>query len=189
MKLIETRECADCTACCTHIPIDQPDMVKLPNVECENLLETGGCRIYKTRPDTCAKWYCAWRYIPILSDGWRPDRMGVLVDFCNNDYPNDFSAKMGLNFLVLDKEKVFKSSEFARFIASQIDYGVQCVISYGPDPEQKATTAVLNFALKDAVVRRDKQAIIQKLHWVLNECESARLQTFEIQEERLTLSS
>jgi len=189
MKLIETRECGDCTACCTHIPIDQPDMVKLPNVACENLLQSGGCRIYKSRPDTCAKWYCAWRYVALMKDQWRPDRMGALVDFCANDYPDDFSAKMGLSFLVIDKEKVLKNSEFARFIASQIAREIPCIVSYGPKPAQKATTAVLNFTLRESVAKRDKKAIIEKLAWVLKECENAPAQTFVLKEGRLMLPS
>ena len=35
--------------------------------------------MYGTRPDVCRTFYCAWRELESLGDGWRPDKSGVLA--------------------------------------------------------------------------------------------------------------
>lgn len=74
------RQCGECTACCTRLPIP-PGIVSLEakpaGAPCPHLCQAG-CSIYALRPDICSRFQCAW-----LADGawpgeWRPDRSGLL---------------------------------------------------------------------------------------------------------------
>jgi len=58
--------------------IDKPDIQKQAGVTCRHC--RNGCTIYETRPSLCRNYHCAWRQLPILDDGWRPDRSGVFVE-------------------------------------------------------------------------------------------------------------
>lgn len=78
LELVPGRRCGDCTACCTVMAIDKPDIQKQAGVTCRHC--QGGCTIYETRPTLCRDYHCAWRLLPILDDSWRPDRSGVFVE-------------------------------------------------------------------------------------------------------------
>jgi hypothetical protein len=77
--LVENRECGDCTACCTTLRIDEPDLKKHADISCKNLSSAGGCQIYDKRPSVCRNWHCAWRFMENLADEWRPDKSGVML--------------------------------------------------------------------------------------------------------------
>ena len=76
--LVPGRECGACTACCTVMAIDKPEIQKEAGVTCRHCV--GGCTIYATRPPLCRDYYCGWRQLPILDESWRPDRSGVYVE-------------------------------------------------------------------------------------------------------------
>jgi hypothetical protein len=78
LDLVPERSCGECTLCCTVMAIDKPDMQKQAGVACRHC--SGGCTIYETRPALCREYHCAWRQLPILDDGWRPDRSGVFAE-------------------------------------------------------------------------------------------------------------
>lgn len=78
LDLVPGRTCGDCTACCTVMAIDKPDIQKQAGVTCRHC--RGGCTIYETRPGLCRDFHCGWRQLPILDDSWRPDRSGVFVE-------------------------------------------------------------------------------------------------------------
>jgi hypothetical protein len=78
LDLVPGRSCGDCTLCCTVLAIDQPEMQKEAGVPCRHCQD--GCAIYETRPVLCRDYHCGWRQLPILDDGWRPDRSGVFVE-------------------------------------------------------------------------------------------------------------
>ena len=73
------RACGDCTVCCTVMAIDKADIQKEAGVTCRHC-QGGGCAIYDSRPQLCRDFHCGWRQLPILDDGWRPDRSGVFVE-------------------------------------------------------------------------------------------------------------
>lgn len=79
MHLVPGRECGACTACCTHLRIEDPDLRKLAGTPCQNLSTGNGCSIYPDRPQTCRNWYCGWRYMPQLNDQCRPDQSEILI--------------------------------------------------------------------------------------------------------------
>ena len=69
-----SRECGDCSACCTHGGV--PEIAKPPGQPCPH--DCGGCDIYATRPQGCRDFVCAWlRGVGAESD--RPDKSGVIL--------------------------------------------------------------------------------------------------------------
>ena len=83
--LLPDRVCGSCTACCTALKIDDPALQKPAGLACHHLGSSGGCGIYDTRPEPCRAFHCAWRFLPILVDAWRPDRSGVLIGFVDHE--------------------------------------------------------------------------------------------------------
>jgi hypothetical protein len=89
LDLVPGRICGECTICCTVMAIDKPDIQKQAGATCRHCRGglaapkpqgEGGCAIYETRPALCRDYHCGWRQLPILDDGWRPDRSGVFVE-------------------------------------------------------------------------------------------------------------
>lgn len=189
MKLVQNRECDNCSACCTHIPIDQDDFVKLPNVDCENLLKGGGCRIYKNRPTTCATWYCAWRYISTLSENWRPDKCGTLMDFNFNAIKEENSADKVFTLKVIDIEKFFSNPELAPFVIYLLKQGVQVSVSHGLELGYSAISAMVNDLLADAVKNNDHEAVIKELKWLLKKFDDAPKNTLKIRNGSIEISN
>lgn len=72
------RQCGDCSECCTG-KLDGNAYGNSFNIEkpCVFLVEKKCC-IYKTRPDTCARYQCAWSQ-GILPESMRPDICGYIV--------------------------------------------------------------------------------------------------------------
>jgi len=72
------RTCGGCTACYltheiteTKKPAGQPCPFCLPN----------SCEIYQCKPRSCTDFRCEW--LKGIGDGlWRPDRIGVVLDYC-----------------------------------------------------------------------------------------------------------
>ena len=79
MELVPGRECGNCTACCTHLRIEDDELKKLAGEPCPHLSNHQGCSIYATRPITCRNWYCGWRYMSQLDDQCRPDQSGIMI--------------------------------------------------------------------------------------------------------------
>jgi hypothetical protein len=86
------RTCGDCVACCVYLRIEEPELKKEGMRHCPHVMSdepeipgkrvcyTGkGCRIYESRPKTCAGFQCEW----LKGHGEeadRPDRCGILID-------------------------------------------------------------------------------------------------------------
>ena len=73
------RSCGDCSACCTVLAINA--LGKPADTECKH--DCNGCVIYESRPDGCRSYRCAWLEGE-LSDGDRPDEVGLVVDSGNS---------------------------------------------------------------------------------------------------------
>ena len=73
-QLVPNRDCGGCTVCCKDLAINEPDLKKVRGVLCEHCAKDSGCAIYETRPGICRTWFCGWRLLPQLDDGWRPDK-------------------------------------------------------------------------------------------------------------------
>ncbi len=90
-KLIEKQfaahPCGTCDACCTVKGVAE---IEKPEFEaCKHLVPRepdvnvrGGCSIYKTRPQSCKDYFCAYRYgiVGKQGEGMRPDVLGVVFD-------------------------------------------------------------------------------------------------------------
>lgn len=164
-------------------------MVKLPNVDCEHLMKNGGCAVYKTRPETCATWYCGWRYTPALNDDWRPDKSGILIEFSLKGLPSDFQAKSGINIKIVDKEKAFTYDHFIPFITAQVRHGIAVTLSYGRDPGHTAASAFLNHVLKSPIEQGDQNEVAEVLDWLMNELETLPKKKYTIENGQLVIDT
>ena len=171
MKLIPNRDCGECTACCHHIPIDQDDFVKLPNIDCEHLVHGLGCGIYKKRPNTCASWYCSWRYLSNTDENWRPDKCGILMDFTQNGIPEEFPKKTALVIKIIDKEKAINHDELYAFITFQLKKGLPLILSHGREYGYSAASGFLNYALQQDVDSDDIARVKQSIVKLIEDCE------------------
>ena len=77
LRILSNRECGDCRVCCIVPEIKEPEVVKAGGVRCAHLCESG-CSIHEAKPSACREFNCAWRVMPELGEGWRPDRIGLL---------------------------------------------------------------------------------------------------------------
>ena len=78
LPLLPERTCGGCVECCRVIPLDLPELAKPTGELCAYCVDGAGCSVHEVRPQTCRVWFCLWRAVE-LSDGWRPDRSGVIV--------------------------------------------------------------------------------------------------------------
>ncbi|MDM7955248.1 YkgJ family cysteine cluster protein [Blastomonas sp.] len=76
--VLADRDCGACTACCTVLTVDTPDLKKPAGTPCEKLT-AHGCSIHAVRPPICRTWFCAWRRVAAMPEEARPDRSGLLV--------------------------------------------------------------------------------------------------------------
>ncbi|MCG6120536.1 MAG: YkgJ family cysteine cluster protein [Blastomonas sp.] len=76
--VLADRACGDCTACCTVLTVDTPELKKPAGTPCEKL-SAHGCSIHAVRPPICRTWFCAWRRVAAMPEEARPDRSGLLV--------------------------------------------------------------------------------------------------------------
>jgi hypothetical protein len=88
--LVPGRECGECTACCTHLHIDEPELQKPGGVTCGNCRENAGCTIYATRPKVCRTWFCCWRIMAEFDDSWRPDKSNILITLETANIPPEY---------------------------------------------------------------------------------------------------
>lgn len=82
------RTCGECVACCKVLKIDVPEFHKPEGVLCQHC-SSHGCGIYQIRYDVCRGFFCVWRQHADLEDGFRPDRLGILLQAVREpDSPN-----------------------------------------------------------------------------------------------------
>jgi hypothetical protein len=114
--LVPGRECGECTACCSEIAIDDPQLSKPAGRACANCGATG-CAIYDVRPRSCRAWFCAWRRLADLADQLRPDRSGLMA--CLMERPGDANPLLRLYIVVqwLDGKPVARSPEADELLA------------------------------------------------------------------------
>ncbi len=70
-----SRQCGNCQACCTVLPIKQ--LNKPAGTPCPKLCAEG-CSIHATRPQVCRGWNCSWLDGELGLDD-RPDKSGAVV--------------------------------------------------------------------------------------------------------------
>lgn len=75
--------CNGCTLCCKLLNIDSTNSPK--NELCKHCEEYKGCTIYKTRPQECKEFNCAYAQWKKASLKLRPDKCGVIFERCGED--------------------------------------------------------------------------------------------------------
>jgi hypothetical protein len=82
----EPRSCGDCSLCCTVLRVDP--LRKLGGVPClhQQVGSEAGCGIHGSpeRPALCGAYRCSW-LLGRFDAADRPDRLGAVLDFSNND--------------------------------------------------------------------------------------------------------
>lgn len=158
VKLVPGRECGDCVACCRVLPIDGPDLKKQAGVLCPNCTQGVGCTIYEHRPELCRGFYCGWRRLAIIPDGWRPDDFGVLIDIVADRLPAGY-AGVGLKLLVFGGEEVLLTKEFAEVLSGFVDKRVPVFLGVPGPPGHNPTATFLSEIINPAVASRDLHAV------------------------------
>jgi len=75
--LVPGRSCAACTMCCKLLAIAA--LEKPRGVLCKHCTAGVGCGIYPDRPAECARFYCAYRWNPVLGEHWRPSSARMMI--------------------------------------------------------------------------------------------------------------
>lgn len=75
-------ECGECKLCCTLFDIFW--MNSPPGEHCKHECSIG-CKIYKTRPEDCKEFSCAYNQMEKVSIKMRPDISGVIFERITND--------------------------------------------------------------------------------------------------------
>ncbi|MCP5382310.1 MAG: YkgJ family cysteine cluster protein [Kordiimonadaceae bacterium] len=167
--LVKDRECGECAACCIELIIEDPDLVKLPGVKCKNLKKNGGCNIYQTRPKTCREWFCMWRFLPLLTDEWRPDKMGILIKREYDNIPPKYQGKIALNFEIIGRKSVVEDMNFIEVLCGYILQGIPCFISYAK-PRHELRMVFLNDRLRPLIETRNLPLLKDSLSSALKSC-------------------
>lgn len=161
--LVPNRVCGECTACCVVLQIDDDKLNKPENQPCINMVEKGGCKIYKERPTTCQDWHCAWRFMAQLGEEWRPDLSGILLR----------SDENGIIFQpIQDPKTVLTTDRAIELIGGGIVQGIQISMNIPTKNGFRSFGMPLNNVLADAIESRNLSIIKSKLIELIEYSES-----------------
>jgi len=167
--LLKDRECGKCTACCVELTIEDPALTKLPGINCKHLKKNKGCNIYDDRPETCRKWFCMWRFMPLLGEEWRPDLKGILIKRSYNNIPIGYDGKIALTFEIIGKKSIVNDIEFIEVLSGYIIQGFPCFLSICK-PKHVARKVFLNDKLKPLIESRNLPLMKEYLSSALHIC-------------------
>jgi hypothetical protein len=162
IPLVPGRECGTCNVCCVALTIDDPAMQKLQGYRCRNTLPDKSCGIYDRRPQTCRDFNCGWRLLKWVREGLRPDRSGVLVRLHYEVAKATGQQKLGVMITLLT-DAALKAEGLAETVAAAVMADVPVYLHVPGPPGYTASRARINEALVDAVVARDKPAVLEIL--------------------------
>jgi hypothetical protein len=164
-NLVPGRECGECEVCCIVPAIDKPEMQKQPGAVCRNCV-SGACGIYETRPNVCRTYYCGWRRLGILDDGWRPDKSGVLIESGGNISQFPASNSIVLT-LVGNPLKTIRQHSFIDFVITSVKRNLVLFLSLpGPAGKQGGTLPLRTPEIEQAA-RQSRSHMRQELEKVL----------------------
>ena len=127
---LDKRQCGPCTACCSELKIDTPELSKKARLPCPHL-SIKGCGIYAARPPVCREFLCGWRLFEELDDAWRPDLSGVLA---MRQAPAELPAAWrhapyGVHLVVIGGEAAVMRPAFAAYVVSLMTRGIPVFLS------------------------------------------------------------
>jgi hypothetical protein len=137
-ELVPGRTCGECTICCQVLNIDNAQVQKASGVLCRHCRD-GGCAIYQTRFDVCRDFHCAWRQLPSMDEGWRPDRSGVFAEFQVLDNVTGVSL-----MLVGNPLRTVRQGWFIDFVANGVTHNVPVWMTLPGPPGHEGAQSLMN---------------------------------------------
>ena len=165
--LVATRSCGECNVCCVALAIDDPELQKLEGHRCRNAQRDNGCAIYATRPHACRTFYCGWRRLKWIRETLRPDKSGVLVRLHIEVSSETGEKHLGVIFGLLNAASL-KAEGLAESIAAGVGADVPVYLHLPGPPGLSGAHVRVNEALHDAVLTRNKAAVLQTLRRIRN---------------------
>lgn len=150
LPLVPGRECGSCHACCRYTSI--PALEKAPNILCKHW--DGGCTIYAERPEVCRGFFCAWRVMPNLDDGWRPDKSKIFLRITR-----EADGAPGFEASLLGTLTPHMTRELLSFIAQPIREGFAVYLALPGPPGHGAAKLLLNNRMRAALQTRNYEAV------------------------------
>jgi Fe-S-cluster containining protein len=160
--LVAGRTCGSCNVCCIALTIDDPQLQKLQGHRCRNARTDNSCAIYATRPETCRTFYCGWRRLKWIRETLRPDHSGVLVRLHGESTTEHPTPRLGVIFTLLNGAAL-KAEGLAESVAAGVAADVPVYLHIPGPPGKTAAQVRINEVLQDAVITRDKAAVLQIL--------------------------
>jgi hypothetical protein len=141
--LVPGRECGGCTACCSTLAIDAPELRKAAGVTCPDCVAGQGCAIYETRPPVCREWFCGWRALDWVGDAMRPDRCDVLVYMTEEALPAGYAADIGLEFSILSPAGL-QAEGLVDALCRSVRMGLPTYLNVPGPPGRRGARALVN---------------------------------------------
>ena len=168
-QLVPGRNCGGCTSCCKDLTIDAPDLKKPPGILCVHCVPGQGCGIYQARPSVCDGFYCGWRQIPFLDEGWRPDRSEILINPASDHIPPGYPPQ-GLTFELTGSLERATWPPFLNLVCDLIEDRVPVFLSVRGEPGHVSANTFLNDRLAAAITARDPQGVVNGMLDALEIC-------------------
>ncbi|HET9018068.1 MAG TPA: hypothetical protein VFN46_00680 [Acetobacteraceae bacterium] len=159
LPLVPGRACGSCNVCCVALTIDEAQMQKLPGHRCRHAQRDNGCAIYEGRPRTCRSFFCGWRTLKWVREPLRPDRSGVLVQLHGEISGQDGTPRLGVIVTLLNGAAL-RAEGLAETVAAAVAAEIPVYLSVPGPPGHTSGRARINDALREAVQRRDKAAVL-----------------------------
>ncbi len=158
-ELVAGRTCGTCNVCCVALTIDDPELQKPQGYRCRNAQRDNSCGIYETRPHTCRTFFCGWRRLKWVRELLRPDKSGVLVQLHGEVSAENGTRRLGVMFGLLNSAAL-KAEGLAESVAAAVAADVPVYLHIPGPPGHTAAQVRINDVLRDAVIAKDKAAIL-----------------------------
>ena len=165
--LVPGRICGDCNVCCSYYQIVDPMLAKPKRTLCP--MWSDGCTIRAARPKTCRDFFCLWRLAGSLDDGWRPDRIGVVIQETMDGIPPDFARRVGLIVDSGGAPEAIADERVVIAIADQVHQKVPVFLRIAGEHGFMPTSVLVNGRLEDLAARRDMTALRAAMLQMLRE--------------------
>lgn len=166
-ELVASRSCGECNVCCVSLAIDDPVLQKQEGHRCRHAQRDNSCAIYEARPQTCRTFYCGWRRLKWIRETLRPDKSGVLVRLHGELLMDTGEKHLGVIFSLLNAAAL-KADGLAESVAAGVGAGVPVYLHVPGPPGHTGCHVRINEALHDAVLNRDKAAVLETLRQIRN---------------------
>lgn len=181
VPLIHGRECGSCTACCSALTIDHPEIQKPARVLCKNC-NGAGCNIYDERPAPCRIFNCAWRVWPAFDPLARPDRTGVLplIAVASRD-PQNSQPEITLLLYEGDRLNAVRAAWLVAFVQQATLSGVGLYLGLAAPPAHLPLRASLKITGMMAAAQTSVEAVGKVLEQALEFLESQPFRPYALQ--------